>query len=116
MPVEAERIRIDDLADHLLTTEKLAMCAPAEGFVVDFGPASILEAARHPTGLDDFGPLDFVERLVVLCRAVDDDTSLHAASRARVHLDLVRPAANGLRIQDVLTRHPPNSPRSRWAR
>ncbi len=98
-------IRITDLADPGLTTEQIEMRDLAERFPVVFSVEGILAAARDRTGLDDFGPDDFLERLAVLCIAVDEDTSLAASGRAGVYFDFVRYASNRLLIQDVLRRH-----------
>ncbi|NNE73722.1 MAG: sulfotransferase [Acidimicrobiales bacterium] len=78
----------------------------AESFVVEMDPASIMAAAERQTGLADWGPMDFVERLTVLCEAVDADTGLHASGRASIYLDCIRYCSNRLRIQHVLTAHP----------
>ena len=99
-------IRIADLADPELTDQQAELRALAERFPVTFSVDAILEAARDRTGLDDFGSDDFLERLEVLCLAVDEDTSLAASGRAGVHADFVRYASNRLLIHDLVTRHP----------
>jgi len=101
-----DTIRVDDLAEPRLTEQQLVLRALAEDFVVDFDPPSILDAARAETGLDDFGPLDFVERLEILCDAVEADKAMHASGRAGVYLLFLRYAKVRLRIQDTLHRHP----------
>ena len=99
-------IRIDDLAEPVLTEQQITLRELAEQFPVTFSVDAILDAARQRTGLDDFGAEDFVERLEVLCTAVDEDTSLAASGRAGVHADFVRYASNRLLIHDLLLRHP----------
>ena len=101
-----ETIRITDLADPDYTPDQLAVREMAESFHVDFQVDTILAAARDRTGLDDFGPMDFVERLEILCRAVDADTGLHSSGRASVYFVLLRNAEARLRIHDTLLRHP----------
>ncbi len=99
-------IRIDDLADPELTEQQMRLRELADQFPVTFSVGGILAAARDRTGLDDFGPDDFRDRLDVLCRSVDEDTSLAASGRAGVHADFVRYASNRLLIRDLLVRHP----------
>jgi hypothetical protein len=102
----SDPIRIADLADPVLTEYQVTMRGLAENFHVEFDPAGILQSARERTGLDDFGPMEFVERLEILCRAVDADAGLHPSGRAAVYFVLLRNAETRLRIHDVLTRHP----------
>ena len=61
-----EDIRIQDLASPELTPMQQAAIEGAGKATVSFTEASILEAAAAQTGLDDFGPDDFRERLRVL--------------------------------------------------
>ncbi len=66
----------------------------------------MLEAARRETGLYDFGPGDFRERLRVMLRSIDEDRDLGALGRLGVFSNVVRYLANRLRFQDLLRRHP----------
>jgi hypothetical protein len=99
-------IRIGDLADPVLTAAQIEMRTLAESFVVDLDPDAICTAAEHKTGLSDFGPDDFRERLRLLCASADADADLHEAGRASLYLDLIRYVSNRLRIQHTLTEHP----------
>lgn len=101
-----ETIRITDLADPRRTPAQVAARELAEALTVRFVPDEILESARSRSGLSDFGPMDFVERLTILCDAVDADTGLHAAGRAGLYFQFIRYAETRLRIRDALTRHP----------
>ena len=61
----AENIRIDDLADPQLTDfQKMAINA-VKDIKVEFSENAVLSAARSNTGLEDFGPDDFRERLAI---------------------------------------------------
>jgi hypothetical protein len=99
-------IRIDDLAEPRLDDVQRALLAWGETVEVDFGEAAILDAARRRTGLDDFGPEDFRERLRVLREEWDGDRELTRFQRTVLHGYLVRYASNRLLIRDALRRHP----------
>lgn len=102
----SDPIRITDLAAPQRTPEQIEARTLAESFPVEFDQVALLDEARRATGLDDFGPMDFTERLDLLCHAVDEDTGLHAAGRAGLYFQFLRYAKTRLRIRDVLTRHP----------
>src|SRR5258705_300252 len=60
---EAQKIRIDDLRTPVLTDAQRAALAFGEKNPVSLAPDSVLAAAVERTGLSDFGPDDFRERL-----------------------------------------------------
>lgn len=99
-------IRIDDLARPQLSEAQRAALAWGESITVDFGEAAILDAARARTGLEDFGPQDFRERLRVLREEWDGDPEITRFHRTVLHGYLVRYASNRLLIGDTLRRHP----------
>jgi hypothetical protein len=78
----------------------------AEKIPVAFTEQAVLSAAREQTGLDDFGSDDFRERLGVWLQAIEEDTGLAGVGRVGVHRDLVRYAANRLRLEDLVRRQP----------
>jgi len=102
----ADEIRIPDLARPVLTDDQQAAIAYAEGIPVTFSEDAVLDAARRQTGLSDFGPGDFRERLRVMLRSIDEDRELNALGRLGVFSNLVRYLANRLRFEDLLRRHP----------
>lgn len=99
-------IHIDDLAAPQLSDVQAAALAWGETVTVDFSEAAILDAARARTGLSDFGPDDFRERLRVLREAWDTDPEITRFHRTVLHGYLVRYASNRLLIRDTLKRHP----------
>ena len=102
----AEAIRIDDLAEPRLNEAQRAALAWGETQKVELSVEAVLVAARARTGLTDFGPEDFRERLGLLCSEWDSDraaTPLHRAVRFGY---LARYASNRLLIQYTLSRHP----------
>jgi len=66
----------------------------------------VLEAAQKQTGLKDFGEEDFVERLALQIKAVNEDQGLNQIGRLSVLNDLSRHAANRLLLQDLLKKNP----------
>lgn len=66
-----------------------------------------LARARAQTGLDDFGPTDFLEPFELLCtdvRAMGRD--LNTVGRLGLTRDFQRSLSNRLRMQELLRRHP----------
>ena len=101
-----ERIRIDDLRAPVLTDVQRAALAYGERQKVELTPAAVLAAAEKRTGLSDFGPGDFRERLALQLEEVDRDGERTGLGRLTVWNDAVRAAANRLRIHALLARHP----------
>jgi len=102
----ANDIRIDDLGAPVLTPMQKMVVDGFAGAEVHFGEDAVLNEACERTGLSEFGPEDFRERLAVWCRAVDEDAELGPMGRVRFFGDMVRYAANRLRFHDLLRRHP----------
>jgi hypothetical protein len=73
-------IRIGDLANPVLTPALEAVIAGTPAVRMDID--AVLAAARAATGLQDFGPEDFRERLGVWLAAFDEDTGLGPVGRA----------------------------------
>jgi len=103
MPVE---IDIDDLLQPRLNEAQIAAIAYGDATPVEFTETAILDAARAKTGLSDFGPDDFRERLNMLLDEWNADTGLSNIHRITLWGYVTRYAANRLLIQDILKRHP----------
>lgn len=102
----ARDIHIDDLAAPRLSAVQAGALAWGETVTADFSEQAILDMARERTGLSDFGPDDFRERLRVLRQAWDGDREITRFHRTVLHGYLVRYASNRLLIEDTLKRHP----------
>ena len=102
----AEKIRIDDLRAPVLSEVQRAALAYGEKQQVELSVAAVLAAAVQRTGLEDFGPADFRERLALQLEEVDQDGERTGLGRLTVWNDAVRAAANRLRVRDLLKRHP----------
>jgi hypothetical protein len=102
----AEKIRIDDLATPQLTDMQKAALEFGESQHVDLTVDAVLGAAVAATGLDDFGPDDFHERLGLWLSEMDADDERTGLGRLGFFGDCVRYAKNRLRIRDLLKQHP----------
>lgn len=101
-----EEIRIDDLAAPTLSPLQQAARDGAEQSPVDLTMDGILDSAREQTGLSDFGPDDFRERLAVWLQSFNEDDNLSAVGRVGAFRDCLRYAVARLRIEDFVTRNP----------
>ncbi len=102
----SEDIRIDDLANPQLDDAQRGALAWGESQPVQLTPEAVLAAASARTGLQDFGPEDFRERLALLCSEWDADRPLTAMHRAVLFGYLARYASNRLLIQQALAQQP----------
>ena len=97
---------IADMRAPILTELQQAALAAAAQARFEFTSAAILDAARAQTGLDDFGAMDFVERLDLWCECVREDRFLSPVSHAALWTMFVRYASDRLRVEDLCRRHP----------
>ena len=85
---------------------QLSALAYAETLQIELTSQSVLQEASQATGLEDFGPPDFLARLELLCDEWGSDTSLVNLGRLSLRNKLLQHAKSRLLIQDVLSRHP----------
>ncbi len=102
----AKKIRIEDLAKPVLTEAQQHALAHGEQTEVELSVPSVLSAAVERTGLEDFGPDDFRERLALWLSEMDEDPERTGLGRMIHWNDCVRYAANRLRMHDLVARHP----------
>jgi len=102
----SRKFSIDDLTDPQMSDEQRAYIASAEANPVTLSEDAVLAAARDATGLSDFGPDDFRERLRILIDEWNGDTRAYALKRAFLLNYAIRYASNRLLIHDLLKRHP----------
>lgn len=102
----AEKIRIDDLRNPILSDIQKAALAHGEANPVELTLDAVLAAAIDTTALEDFGPTDFHERLALWLSETDENPERTAFGRMILFNDCHRSAANRLRIRDLLKRHP----------
>jgi hypothetical protein len=102
----AANIDITDLLDPVLTPEQRAALDATAAHPVTFSSSAILDAACAATGLRDFGPPDFLERLEVWLKSIDEDSEASSVTRMSLFQMCVRYASTRLRLEDFLKRHP----------
>ena len=100
MTSRPNEIRIDDLAQPVLTPLQQAALTGAESIPVDLTLEGVLGEAQALTELSDFGPDDFRERLGVWLRSIEEDDNLSAVGRVGIYRDCVRYASTRLRLED----------------
>jgi hypothetical protein len=99
-------IDIDDLECPKLSDAQAAALESARALRVSMTEEAVLGAARERTGLADFGPDDFRERLGLLLDEWDSDPDIYPLHRLTLFNYLVRYASNRLLLQDVWRREP----------
>ena len=102
----AQKIRIEDLADPVLTPAQQAALDYGESVETDLSVQAVIDAAEEATGLSDWGPEDWKERLSVWFDEMNDDDNRTGLGRMILFGDSVRYAKTRLRIHDLLARHP----------
>ncbi len=99
-------IRIDDLAQPVLSDLQRMGLEYGEAKATDLSVDAVCAAAAARTGLDDFGPDDFRDRLGLQLEEMAADPERTGLGRMLFFGDCVRYAANRLLIHDLLRRHP----------
>jgi len=105
-PVGTKIFRVERFRSPELPAERRAEHERADAAPIDMSGEGVLAEARAVTGLNDFGPLDFTERLELLLNEVAADDNLWRAAKARFRAGCVKAAANRLLNRDFLFRHP----------
>jgi hypothetical protein len=108
MSARPAAVTIDDLAEPRYSEEVRAILdfMDEAGSQLTLDPADLMAAARSETGLDDFGPDDFVGRLDVLCSAMREEGGFNGAGIMQQHVFIVGLLKNRLLIEDLIRRHP----------
>ena len=107
MTTQPPLIRIDDMADPMLTPDLAAWREGPADFPCPLTADDVLARAMAETGLSDFGPdTGFRTRLSVILQALYEDAGLTRGGRVFVLQQAVRAMANRLRIEDLVKRHP----------
>lgn len=101
-----EKIRIEDLANPVLTPAQKAALDYAETQAIELSIPAVMNAAEEATQLSCWGPDDWKERLGVWFDEMNADDDRTALGRMILFGDCVRYAKTRLRINDLLARHP----------
>jgi hypothetical protein len=101
-------VELDDLAEPRFSHEADQFRDMMAGFAAECPlDADVLhERARTDTGLDDFGPDDYRERLDVYLAALRDIDGLHGPGVVNFFAQLSQWLKNRLLLTDLLRRHP----------
>jgi hypothetical protein len=76
------------------------------GATTSLQPEELMEAAVAETGLDDFGPSDFLARLEILCDSLRNEARLNNAGLFAQSVFLGGLLRNRLLLEDLVTRYP----------
>src|SRR5437764_1058624 len=104
--METKVFRVDAFRNPVLPEDQRRALEAEEAQPLDMSVAGVLAAARDRTGLSDFGPRDFEARLARLLGEVEADPNVWRRYKAQFLEQCVAAAANRLRNQAFLTRHP----------
>ncbi len=106
MSKRPDEIHISDLAEPKLSEMQQGVLKMMSANPPSLTEEAVLGAALERTGLSDFGPEDFRERLAVWLEAVNEDRELGPMGRTVVFNDCVRYATNRLRLEDLIKKSP----------
>jgi len=100
--------RLDDLADPQFSPEAMAIFEGAAPFadMIELNADALMNQAAAECGLDDFGPMDFVERLELLLHCLDTEAPLSPMGRISAASLMGSLLKNRLLLADLLKRHP----------
>ena len=101
-----EKIRIEDLANPVLTQIQQAGIDYADTLDIELSVARVQADAEEATGLNCWGPDDWKERLGIWFDEMNADDNRTNLGRMILYNDCVRYAKTRLRTNDLLMRHP----------
>lgn len=104
--VQTKVFRVEQFRDPSIAPERRAELEAAEAEPLDLSVAGVLADARAQTGLSDFGPMDFTERLGALLGEVAANDNLWRFAKANFRVACVKQAANRLRNKAFLDANP----------
>src|SRR5436309_14268292 len=104
--VQSKVYRVEGFRNPTLPDERRRQLVAEEGQPLDLSVESVLRDAREQTSLDDFGPMDFVERIGLLLSEVEANDNLWRSAKAQFRDFCGKAAANRLKNRDFLKRHP----------
>jgi hypothetical protein len=104
--VETKVFRVEQFRNPAHPPERLRELEADESLPLDMSVEAVLRTARARTGLEDFGPLDFVDRLSRLLREVEGDQNVWKTWKRRFLETCAKAAANRLKNRAFLEQHP----------
>lgn len=106
MTMAKDAIRIDDLGTPVYTEMQQGARDALAQMSVDLSVEAVLAEASKQSGLDDFGPDDFIERLAVQLQSVEEDDNINNLGRYTIFAEKVLNAVSRARVFDLLKREP----------
>ncbi len=102
------RVHLQDLARPRFTDDANEIRAAMSAMVAQspLTAAGLHQLAAEQTGLTDFGPRDYEERLATLVAAIIDGSELNDTGRVSLSAQLVQMLKNRLLLTDLLRLHP----------
>lgn len=104
--MQTKVFRVEQFRSPTIAPERRAELEAAESEPLDMSVEGVLSEAKATTGLSDFGPMDFVERLGRLLDEVGNNANLWRFAKANFRAACVKQAANRLRNQSYFTTWP----------
>lgn len=104
--MQTKVFRVEQFRNPALPPERRAELEVAEAEPLDMSVAGVLADAQAQTGLADFGPMDFTERLGVLLGEVAANANLWRFAKAQFRAACVKQCANRLKNKAWLDSHP----------
>ncbi|TCM33048.1 sulfotransferase family protein [Novosphingobium aerophilum] len=104
--VRTSVFRVEQFRDPQISPERRAELEAAEAEPLDMTVEGVLAEAAAQTGLSDFGPMDFTERLGALLGEVSANGNLWRFAKAQFRAACVKQAANRLKNKAFLDSHP----------
>lgn len=102
----ADDIYINDFANPELTPTQQSIMEYGKTLDIDLSRDSIMQEAERLSGLSDWGPSDFLDRLNLICDEWGSDTALLGTGKLSLRNKLVQHATSRLLIHDQWQRHP----------
>ena len=104
--LQTKVFRVEQFRNPELPAERRAELMAAEDEPLDLSVQGVLDEAMAQTGLSDFGPMDFTERLEALLGEVGGNANLWRFAKANFRAACVKQAANRLKNKAYLDNHP----------
>ena len=102
----SNKIYVNDLANPALTDAQKGAIAYTDALDVQLNRDEIMREAEQITGMQDWGPDDYLHRLDLLCDEWQSDEGLINLGKLSLRNKLVQHATSRLLIQDQWTKHP----------
>jgi len=104
--VQSKVFKVDEFQNPSLPEERRLQLESQESEMLDMSVEGVLQQAMQATGLKDFGPDDFKDRLGRLLGEVEADDNVWKETKKRIVGSCVKAASNRLKIRHYIDSHP----------